>query len=666
MSESEIAVLDIQKDLVRILLRNTIETYPPEWRLIQEPLQNAIDSFINIDGTTIDMKGEEPTVVIELDIGDNRVNVIDNGKGVPLSQCCDFIHLGSGSKGAINEDEIKKLLKGSQGVGIKASVFTSEFFNIETICDGERWSMTLNDFYNYSDPTFKEKMSLPKSEKVGQNSGTKISLRLHDYSVWDFIYDRIMDFFKTVEIDNEKIDVNGKIDIGDGRPIDSIDPMKILMRYFKKDSYAGCVTRSIDSDTLPKVKFILKVIPDPSEQKGNDYHISGIKPFQSNKLYVQENKVGYLDYREIIEQLPSRQRPKIVTDYKAIMESGNKFNEPAVFYQILTKSDVKSMVGQLRKRRKGDPQDVTKPLILVPDTVKEQKYKTVLGKINGGILFIASRPFLKNPLAHKSSICLSVNGLPTDIILDVSGAELGYLPSTHLVLDVSETLGYGKRNLHPKSKGSYNNLGKDLWRNLHKLAKLIVTEEESFDPTIDGFMFDKTAEFIKIEKKNSAQLKKFHMITGRSTQPETEEDVIATYFHMVGRGYLTSHNWIRLNDRTVYDGILIPGQIKTEEMNETKIFTVEFKYKLQDLCESDEERRQRFEDIQLAIVWRMGSNEDLPADYNYVTMEQDIGYSHYLPDVNYRVKHARHSIQVICLEDIVTQLMSENIEIGGN
>ena len=43
-------VFAIARGIVTNLLRNTIETYPPEWRLVQEPLQNAIDSFVDKKG----------------------------------------------------------------------------------------------------------------------------------------------------------------------------------------------------------------------------------------------------------------------------------------------------------------------------------------------------------------------------------------------------------------------------------------------------------------------------------------------------------------------------------------------------------------------------------------------------------------------------------------
>jgi hypothetical protein len=136
-----------------------------------------------------------------------------------------------------------------------------------------------------------------------------------------------------------------------------------------------------------------------------------------------------------------------------------------------------------------------------------------------------------------------------------------------------------------------------------------------------------------------------------------EEDLIASYFHMVGRGELKKYKWIRLNDNTVYDALAYSPDLPESDEAEEKMLTVEFKFSLEELCKSDEERKQRFEDIHLAIVWKVGDNENLPADYELLPKEADTGFMEYLPDVNYRVKHVRRSVQIICLEDIYNEIL---------
>ncbi|EQD46843.1 hypothetical protein B2A_08704, partial [mine drainage metagenome] len=213
--------------------------------------------------------------------------------------------------------------------------------------------------------------------------------------------------------------------------------------------------------------------------------------------------------------------------------------------------------------------------------------RTAIERTNGGILFISSRPFQRTVLAHKSSITLSVNGLPTDISLEVTGAALGYLPSVHFVLDVDETLGYGKRNLPPRSKGLYNQLAKDLWRNIWKIAEKVVAEEEERDWTLTGILFDPRAEASAIVDPASALGRALQEHLGRTTIPRTEEDVVASYFYMVGKGLLPRYGFVRLNDITVYDAIatgVAPASVPRPE----ELLTVEFKPSTIALCQSDE------------------------------------------------------------------------------
>lgn len=641
-------VFAIARDIVTNLLRNTIETYPPEWRLVQEPLQNAIDSFVDEKGNKIDMGDQTPHVTLELYVGSDLVKVIDNGSGIPLDGFRNFLILGDGTKGSISETEVKKLLKGSQGVGIKSTVFTSDYFCVDTVNAGGEWKLELNNYCNYDSQEFTGIVDVPDYVKTNKHSGTEVSIRLNGYSVWDFIKDRVDDFFETVGI-NEDMMSDGKIDFNDGKkPIGYVDLLKILMRYFKRDSYAGCVTRRISPDSgLPDVEFELKVICDFDKNQQDEYQIEGIKKLEAGKTYTETDCVGYLDYKQEINKLPAKLQPKVVTGFKELLESGKTSDVLTVFYQNLSKNDVKQLCGNLRKRKSTDP-DSAFDFIL--DKYTSSKHKTALSRVNGAILFIAPRPFLKNPFVHRSTIGLSVNGLPTDITLEVSGGELGYVPSVHLILDVDEKLGYGKRNLPPRSKGIYNDLAKTLWINLRKIAKLVIgTTDSDTDKSITGNKFDLNEELSKIIVDNRD---KYFEITGRISAPETEEDLISTYFYMVGKGYLQKYQWMRLNDCTIYDAF-------AKDPEDVGPFNIEFKYESKSLCESDERGDQVFRDMKLAIVWKLTPNDRLTPGYSVVSKEQDIGLKNWYADANYRIKRDRDYVQVIALEEIVEELLEE-------
>jgi len=656
MEPKKYNIWNLTREYVESLLENTIETYPDEWRLIHEPLQNAIDSFID-EGTErpIVTLPAEPTVKLELKLGTNSVVVTDNGKGVSLDNFQNFLFLGGGTKGNRIGANARKLLKGSQGVGIKATVFTSDHFKIRTVCSGKYWEKELPNFSEYSDPSFTGEIEEPPVIQTNEPSGTQVELTLKDYSVFKFITDRVKAFYEVIGIGDQDFDESGNI-ILDGKKLDPLRIERVLMRYFKTQSYVGDVSRRIFQGDLPRIKFELLLNCDFSKEKEQEFVIKGFKPLKSGDLISLDDWVEYLDFDAEINKLDPKKRPKIVTNYKEILENGKKFDQPTVFSQILNKDDIIKLLGKLRKRGKNDPPASTEN-ILMDDNSKIVEYYSAIYKVNGAILYIAPRPFNRRFLVHRPTVTISVNGLPTDISLEITGGALGYVPSVHFILDVNETLGYGKRNLPSRSKGTYTALMKELWRNIQRLASFIVAEEEPRDRTVEGIHFDRNLENSKIQDYDSREGKELMQSLGRCTVPETEEDVVSAYFFLAGKGLVYPYKFVRLNDRTVYDALSVHPSINSVPTPE-QLITVEFKFSAKQLCESDEDGRQRFEDIQLAIVWKIGEIDDLP-EYSYQSKEGDTSNFKYLPSSNYRLKHGRHSLSVICLEDILNERLGK-------
>ncbi len=649
-SPGRVSLWRLNKDLVAALIRNTVETYPPEWRLIHEPLQNAIDSFLNPDGSIYDMGGRSREIELELAIGANEIVVRDNGRGISPDRFVNFFYLGSGTKGGL-APELRRLLKGSQGVGIKSTVFTSRTFAIRTVHSGSEWRAELQGFHDFSGTGFPDSIQQPVPTSTTAHSGTELRFQLVDYSVSDFLKDRASEFLSLAGLDNATVDASGRIVDKDGHPHGPFDWTKVLTYYFRKYSYVGCVSRLLGQPGLPPIEFKLRVTCEPTAP--TPPQVAGMKPISSGTALSGTTPVAYIDFKQVVNELPQRERPSVVSDYRTLLEAGKQFETLTVFSAILTKADVVALLGRVRKRKASDPTSPSgAPNILVEEPDALVRNATALDRVNGAVLFIASRIFLKDKLAHKSSFSLSVNGLPTDLALEITGAELGYLPSVHLILDVNEPLGYGKRNLPPRSKGLYNQLGRDLWKTLHQLAALLVAQQEERDLSLVGVPFDKTKELGTIPRTDPPLLERQRSFLGRLSAPQTEEDVIASYFHMAARGLVPEYQVVRLSDHTIYDGLFtLPGADGTR-LTERDLLTVEFKRSTADLCEADLVRRQNFEDIQLAIVWEATPDSDLPATYVCVTRETDLGFRDYRDGANYRLKHGRHSVQVLALKDV--------------
>jgi len=69
-------LLGLQEQCVRTLIRDTIETYPGQWRLVHEPVQNSHDAIQLNEAIT------EGLIAIDLHVGQNSVVITDNGRGV--------------------------------------------------------------------------------------------------------------------------------------------------------------------------------------------------------------------------------------------------------------------------------------------------------------------------------------------------------------------------------------------------------------------------------------------------------------------------------------------------------------------------------------------------------------------------------------------------------
>ena len=67
-------------EYVKMLIKDTIETYSGQWRIIHEPVQNSHDHIQLNDSI------ERGEIAIEMGVGTNTVKVVDNGTGIPIEK----------------------------------------------------------------------------------------------------------------------------------------------------------------------------------------------------------------------------------------------------------------------------------------------------------------------------------------------------------------------------------------------------------------------------------------------------------------------------------------------------------------------------------------------------------------------------------------------------
>jgi hypothetical protein len=180
-------------------LKNTIETYKPNWRALLEKLQNAIDSFLLESEDKLVWgnfgEGHVAKVTITFDLVNNLIIVEDNGTGMDVKNYSYFIQLGTSGKDSsleeVNDTPTKSInrrkVKGSQGVGVKSSVFSSSYFKVESVYKNEnddklcRWEMELHDWSKFTEKTGSElTVPMPQVEEIddSETTGTKVSVNL--------------------------------------------------------------------------------------------------------------------------------------------------------------------------------------------------------------------------------------------------------------------------------------------------------------------------------------------------------------------------------------------------------------------------------------------------------------------------------------------------------
>ena len=134
MTEIQIDSL-IKPQNIRKLLQKTVDTYPLEWKVVHEILQNAKDA--------IQKRGEAGRIDITLDVSSQSVSVTDNGRGFPFD--LDLLGIGGTDK----DEESDWRINGNQGVGIKAVIFSTSSFKLNSVTEGMRWQAWIDNANAY-------------------------------------------------------------------------------------------------------------------------------------------------------------------------------------------------------------------------------------------------------------------------------------------------------------------------------------------------------------------------------------------------------------------------------------------------------------------------------------------------------------------------------------
>ena len=600
---------DDQIESIRNQLRTAIETYPRDWRLVQEPLQNAIDSFFEPTTSSYvpPSDGGEPTVEVTLDIDSNFVSIKDNGLGIPADQFKVLFYPYYTKKRRDGDRSYRRVLKGSQGIGLKASIFSSELFELHTVHEGTKWDFSRSNLCSYDSPSFDSRFVKPDAVRTTDPSGTLVKIRLKDFSVPDFVRERVNEFATRLQLAASTDGTSFTY----GSQIFKPRLERILWHYFLTQTYAGDLSRYLGVEPpLPKINLVLHVVCE------RGLTIPGVETISSAST---SSSIGYFNAKTAYETT-FRPRDKATTPFVDepwynLIERDRSLEGSIYETHIFGEDEVAKLLGSFVKSQVGR----SNPYQFVPpDRNKRQSHQVALSRVNGVKIVIARAETLRWRLGIPTEQLISVNGLVTDIPLTLGRVgNTGYRSSTHIIIDIDATLGVGKRNLggnltvHGKTRDTINQFFTEIWRNVAKLAQLITKEP---DEGVQGVTNDFTVQDLSITLNKTDQ-QRMKEEFGRVTIPESEQDVLQAHQYWTGRRNKPL-GWVRLHTQRRYDGVFGPGSNR---------LIVEYKVNPEDLArnDSDATHPQKLRDIDVAITWLRPSQDRMPENYRIKTKDEE-------------------------------------------
>jgi hypothetical protein len=633
-SMRDMNIFELQEAFVKTIIRDTIETYSGQWRLVHEAVQNAHD---HIQLNTNISKG---LIEIHLYVGSNSVVVKDNGTGIDIEKFENIFLLGGSDKTGAS---LRKILKGSQGVGIKSTLFTSTTFKVETVYRGYTWKHELENCYRFFEPEFKLDLDKPQTKPSSSSSGSTFTYSLTDYSVQEFINEIVQEYCEEVKVEE------------DNPGIDNVDELKtVLETYFRTRTYLGCAQTMLGTNSKLKPIEVQVVLhfdsraPEVYQTLNSEY----CRFLLNSKIYGKRVRhsfpAKYLDVLEIHADIERYEKvDKVYTDFREVINNPPDQTKRKILIQKFDKENAKLLLSSTKTNKQ------TNGIEFELDKAKLRKHETALKRINGIYLVLGQKRYLAKYFHIGTKQIISVNGLPTDISLFPPLGARAYLNNLLFIIDVDYTLGFGKRNLPGRAKPSIDAFFHEAWKMIRRVAPLVV----GLSPDVDRFdlpKWDAIGEFLTYQDGSNKfrQSKFFLKIT-----PREEQEVIALFFELIGKKILKGYFPFRVGGKTIYDGLFYidrdQGDTIPQNINANDLRTVEFKYCVSRLLTDLDDETKFLTDIDLLVCWENDARKDIDYSIHSLSREERIAP---FPGAQLRIKRGKDSCQVLVLKDYLESL----------
>ena len=610
-------------------LRQTINAYNSTQIVLGEALQNAIDAIVGADD------GISHEININLDLDQKSVTVTDNGIGFPNDP--SLLFLGGGTK----RPGSRKLF-GLVGVGIKVVLFSSKEFRLRSNSDQGAFRYEISDAYQF------EKDPPPNLQVPSQfphdlsplNNGTEVYYRFPDHTEDNPVEQFIQNMYDHCLPRGNDSDFGTTLKLAVERGFYKNRMAGLMATFLRRYTYAGDILNYLGGkqELLNTTIDIHVTCSNPSAAFGD-----GIGDlFDGKTQFSFEIKPKYLFVSETRNWVPPQDRPGLFE--QSLGRGGTNLTRTWKGFNTCLYADAEDYEKLITDKNGEFPKGVKESI--------EEYRERLFPRINGILLTIGQIPLFEEFLPGGSQRVISANGVVTTHEVDLTrGRTQSYARSFDLVIDVDATLNYGKSQL------TDTHLISRIRRFVNDAyATTIQTAASKWvgrvDPPDDGEQYDF---YLKRESLNIPEL-------AIKKVPRDENDVIALFFELLGRGYIEGYQSFGLSQMDRYDGrfILRRSGDETDPVipaDDRQLSAVEFKVTASSLIQDLERGAKDPRELKLVIAWGEGaSNSDR---FGFA----DIEHSRYYPDNVYssvtrylQDTRSGSQIQVLLLKSVVDEI----------
>ena len=615
------------RDHYRHQLKQTISAYNPTQVVLGEALQNAIDAVVQANGA-------EHKITIKLNFDQKFVTVMDDGVGFPNDP--SLLFLGGGRK----RHGDRKLF-GFVGVGLKVVLFSSKRFRLRGHSADGTFDYEIQNAYKFdndSPPDLQVPAVFPRDSSPLSTRGTEVNYQFPSKVARD-------PFQLFVRDVSDQCLPHGN-DRGFGKTLqDAVNRgyfetrfAGLMASYLRRYTYAGDVLSALGGKLeLQNTTISVEVTcSDPLQTLGPE--IGDL--FDGKKETSFTIKPEYLLVHDTINWVPSQNQPGLYDH--ALGRGGMNLDRTWRGFNVRLYADTEDYEKLITDRRGNLPSKI------------EEYRERLFPKINGIILTIGRIPVFDEFVPGGSQRVISANGVVTTHEIDLTrGRNQEYVRCFDLVIDTDAQLNYGKSQLTDN----------------HLVRRLRHFVNDAYSATIQGAagnwvgridLPDET-EYDYFLRRPNLGIDKLAI----RKEPRDENDVIALFFELIGRGYISGYQVFGLSQMDPYDGRFLikykdDENNTAEPLDDRQLTAVEFKVSASSVIRDLERETKDPRELKLVIAWEEGSSNSDQFGF------ADIEHSRYYPDKVYLgvTRYLQNTksgaqIQVLLLESVVEDIKQQ-------